>query len=133
MSHSHPISNMFTNIRNALSAKHDSVVIPFSRIKLAICKIMKDEGFITSYDIQSQTLQKKSIKIVLKYDEEGQSLISEIRSVSLPGKRKYLQKSQIPKVLNGFGVSFYSTSKGVLSGKAARLANVGGEYLGYVY
>lgn len=133
MSHSHPISNLFTMIRNALKSQHSSVVVPYSNIKLAICKILKDEGFVKYYEIQSETLHKKSIKIGLKYDDAGDSLISVIKSVSLPGKRKYLQKSEIPKVLNGFGVSFYSTSKGVLSGKAARLANVGGEYLGYVY
>ena len=133
MSHSHPLSNMFTIIRNAIKAKHSSVSVPFSNLKLAICKILKDEGFIKYYEIESEKLQKKYIKIGLKFNDDGTSMISEIRSVSLPGKRKYVQKSEITKVLNGFGVSFYSTSKGVLSGRAARLANVGGEYLGYVY
>ena len=133
MSHSHPISNMFTIIRNAIKAKHSSVMVPFSNLKLAICKIMKDEGFIKYYEIQGESTQKKTIKVGLKYDDEGVPMISEIRAVSLPGKRKYVQKANISKVLNGFGVSFYSTSKGVLSGRAARLSNVGGEYLGYVY
>ena len=133
MSVSDPIADMFTRIRNALAEKHDKVVVPFSNMKLAIAKILKDEGFIKYYEIVSEDLRKKTIKIGLKYDEVGQSIITKIDRISKPGNRRYIAKREIPKVLSGFGISILSTPKGVISGRAARLANVGGEYLGRVY
>ncbi len=133
MAISDPIADMFTRVRNALAARHDKVIIPFSNMKLAIAKILKDEGFIKYYEIVSEDLRKKTIKIGLKYDDSGRSLISTIRRISKPGRRHYVAKKEIPKVLNGFGISILSTPKGVLSGRAARLANVGGEYIGKVF
>jgi small subunit ribosomal protein S8 len=133
MSISDPIADMFTRIRNAILARHDKVVIPFSNMKLSIAKILKDEGFVKYYEILTEDNQKKLLKVGLKYDDMGRSLISNIERVSRPGRRYYVTKKQIPKVLNGFGISILSTPKGVLSGRSARLANVGGEYLGKVH
>ena len=122
-----PISDMFSRIRNALLVKKDSVVIPHSKLKLAICKILKDEGFIEGYETGNEDLAKKKIKIALKYNDLGDAVTSK------PSKRVYVEKAKVPKPLNGFGISIISTSKGVLSGRDARLKNVGGELLGIVY
>ena len=127
-----PIADMFTRIRNALMISQEDVVFPFSKMKLSIVKILKEEGFVKYYEVLTEDLSKKSIKIGLKYTPDGLSLIKQIDRKSKPGKRYYVQKCQVPKVLNGFGISILSTSKGVLSGKNARLSNVGGELLGIV-
>ena len=128
-----PIADMFTRIRNGLNVKLEVVDIPFSVIKLSISKILKDEGFIKYYEIVSDDLKKKRIKVGLKYTSSGKSVISKLTRISKPGKRIYVQKSEIPKVLNGFGINVLSTPKGVLSGRSARLKNVGGELIGEVY
>ncbi len=127
------IADLFTRIRNAGSVKHNDVEIPFSKLKLSIIKILKDEGFIKFFDVVSQDMNKKSIKIGLKYSPDGRHVISEIKRVSRSGKRVYVKKCDVPKVRNGFGVSILSTSSGVLSGRSARLANVGGELIGIIY
>jgi small subunit ribosomal protein S8 len=126
-----PIADMFTRVRNALGAKHDVVIVPFSKEKLGIVKILKEEGFIKYYEVSNEEI--KNIKIGLKYNLSGNPVITKIQRVSKPGKRVYLPKSEIPKVLNGFGVAIISTSKGILSGRTARLSNVGGELLGVMY
>lgn len=127
------IADMFTKIRNALKEHHDTVSIPHSNIKFTICQILKNSGFISKYEVNDSSLTKKSILISLKYKKNGSSLISSIKKVSKPSKRVYVPKKDIPKVLNGFGLSILSTSKGVLSGKEARLKNVGGELIGEVF
>ena len=128
-----PISDMFTRIRNAINARHDEVSFPFSTLKLAIIKILKEEGFIKFYEIVSTDLKKKVIKIGLKYSGSGKNVITKLETRSRPSHRVYVQKNEIPKVLNGFGTSILSTSKGVLSGRSARLQHVGGELIGIVY
>ncbi len=128
-----PIADMFTRIRNAQSVGHERVVCPYSAIKYRIVKILKDEGFINGLDVLNEGINKKSIKIDLKYDENGKALVDTIKRVSKCGKRIYVKKKDVPKVLNGFGLSIISTSKGVLSGRDARLNNVGGEFIGIVY
>lgn len=132
MAVSDPIADMFTRMRNALMISQEDVLFPFSKIKLSVVKILKEEGFIKYYEVLTEDLNKKSIKVGLKYTPDGDSLIKQIDRKSKPGKRLYVQKNQVPKVLNGFGISILTTSKGVLSGRNARLANVGGELLGIV-
>ena len=127
-----PISDMFTRIRNAVNNHEDEVVIPFSNLKQSIAKILKEEGFIKFFELINADSIKKSIKIGLKYAPNGRPLISRIARVSKPSKRVYVQKSRIPKVMNGYGICILSTPKGVLNGKAARLANVGGEFIGII-
>ncbi|NQY74177.1 MAG: 30S ribosomal protein S8 [Candidatus Margulisbacteria bacterium] len=133
MSITDPISDMFTRIRNALSVQHEEVSVPFSRTKLSIAKILLTEGFISAYKLLDEDLKKKFIKIKLKYRKNNDPLISVIRSVSRPGRRYYVKKKEIPKVLNGFGINIISTSKGVMTGKDARKNLLGGELLGEVH
>lgn len=130
---SDPIADLFTRIRNAINVDHTELLVPYSNIKLAIIKILKEEGFIESFEVDDEGNVKRNIKVVLKYAPSGRSVISGLKRVSLPSKRLYVQKSEIPKVKNGFGICIVSTSKGVLSGRAARKANVGGELIGEVY
>ena len=129
------VADMFTRIRNALQAKHDLVEIPYSKLKASIANLLKEQGFVQAVDIISDKLApvKKSILIKLKYNELGLPQITAIKRVSRPGKRIYVPKAQVPKVLNGFGVSIISTSKGILDGRSARIGNVGGELIGIVH
>lgn len=127
-----PIADMFTRIRNAIQIHQDEVVIPFSNLKHSIAKILKEEGFIKYFELINTDSIKKAIKIGLKYSNTGRSVISRIARVSKPSNRVYVKKADIPKVLNGYGICIVSTPKGVLNGKAARLANVGGEFIGII-
>ena len=135
MSINDPIADLFTRIRNALAARHKELTAPYSVMGTNILAILKEEGFINSYSVinKSENSPIKLIVVQLKYDESKRPIIDQIKRMSKPGKRLYVQKSQIPKVQNGFGISILSTPKGVLSGREARLANVGGELLGLVY
>jgi small subunit ribosomal protein S8 len=128
-----PISDMFTRIRNALIVSFDSVTFQYSNIRCEIAKILLNEGYIQGYEILNTDLRKRSIKIALKYDKHGKPVIENIRRVSKPSKRIYTKKKDIYKVLNGFGTLILSTSQGVLSGKEARIKNIGGEIIGEVY
>lgn len=127
------IGDMFTRIRNALAVKQEQVRVPYSKLKFNIIKILKDEGFIKSYEISNEGVNKKYILMNLKYDTEGISVISSIKRVSKPSKRIYIKKSDIGKVINGLGINLFSTTKGVMTGKQARLACVGGELIGEIY
>ena len=127
-----PIADMLTRIRNALVARHDAVTIPASNMKKAIAKILLDEGYIKSFDFIDDGLQGQ-IKIVLKYAQGKESVIKGLKRISKPGLRVYAKNDEIPKVLGGLGIAIISTSKGVMSDKAARLAGVGGEVLAYIW
>ena len=127
------IADMFTRIRNSLKEKHEEVSIPYSKIKYSICQIMNDYGFIKSFQVEDKTLAKKFIIIQNKYRQNGEPVISKLERCSKSSKRSYVKKQNIPKVLNGFGLSVLSTSKGVMCGKNARLKNVGGELLGIIW
>lgn len=127
------IAVLFTLVRNAVCAGHRSVKVQLTNMNMEIIKILSDEGFIGGYELESDDLKKKKIKVRLKYDSDGKALIQKINRISKPGKRVYVSKRDIPKVLGGFGVSLLTTPKGILTGKAARLANVGGELIGEVY
>ena len=128
-----PISDLYTRIRNALISRHEYLEVPSSKVNLEIVRILKEEGFVESFSLINQDLIKKVIRIGLKYRDNGEPLISSITRKSRSSKRIYVSKSNIPKVRNGFGIVIVSTSKGILSGKEARLKNVGGELLGEVY
>ena len=127
-----PIADMLTRIRNALIAKHDEVVIPFSNMKLAIAKILLDEGYIKSYEVKEDGIIK-NIAITLKYGPNRQKVITGLKRISKPGLRIYARKDNIPKVLNGLGIAILSTSKGVMTAREARKAAVGGEVLAYIW
>lgn len=128
-----PISDLLTRIRNAQQCGVKYVKVPHSNIKLQICTILKDEGMLDNVQVVSDGTAKQAIKITLKYISKFNPLIRRLNRVSKPSRRVYVAKKDIPKPLNGFGVSILSTSKGVLSGREARLKNVGGELLAVLY
>lgn len=126
-----PIADMLTRIRNAQIAKHDTVVIPASNMKKSIAKILLDEGYIKNYQLIDDGTQGV-IRITLKYNGNEKAL-SGLRRVSKPGLRVYAGADELPKVLRGLGIAIVSTSKGVMTDKAARAAHVGGEVLAFVW
>ena len=132
MTISDPIADLLTRIRNAIMAKHDYVLVPASRTKLSIAKILKEEGFITDYEVL-RGKPHRVIKIYLKYDGNNQSFISGLERVSKPGLRVYVQKKEIPRVYGGLGVAIVSTSKGMKTGQQAWRQGIGGELLCYVW
>ena len=127
-----PIADMLTRIRNAQIAKHDTVVIPASNMKKSIAKILLDEGYIKSYEVVEDGTQGV-IRIQLKYLAGKEKVISGLRRVSKPGLRVYAGADELPRVLKGLGIAIISTSKGVMTDKAARAAHVGGEVLAFVW
>lgn len=126
------IADMLTRIRNASAAKHDSVDVPASNVKKAIAQILLDEGYITSFQVEEDGKQGV-IHITLKYGRNKSQAISGIRRVSKPGLRIYTNVEDMPKVMKGLGIAIISTSKGIMTDKQARNANVGGEVLAYVW
>lgn len=126
------IADMLTRIRNANSAKHDSVKIPASNTKKAIAQILVDEGYIRSYKVEDDGKQGV-IEIALKYGTNKSAVITGLRRVSKPGLRIYSSCEEIPKVMKGLGVAILSTSKGIMTDKDARKANVGGEVLAFIW
>ena len=133
MTMSDPIADMLTRIRNANSAKHDTVDVPASKMKLAIAKILLDEGYIAKYDIIEDGAFK-TIHITLKYGaDKNEKIISGIKRISKPGLRVYANKEELPQVLGGLGVAIISTNQGVVTDKEARKLNVGGEVLAFVW
>jgi len=126
------IADMLTRIRNASSAKHDSVDVPASKVKKAIAQILLDEGYIQSFEVIDDNKQGV-IRIVLKYGANKAQTITGIRRVSKPGLRIYTNVEDMPKVMRGLGIAILSTSKGIMTDKQARKANVGGEVLAYVW
>ena len=127
-----PIADMLTRIRNANMNKHDSVLVPQSKAKLAIAEILKNEGFIVDY--KAEVVDGiKMIEITLKYGPNGEKVIQGLKRISKPGLRIYANADQLPKVLNGLGIAIISTSKGVITDKVARQLNVGGEVIAYVW
>ncbi len=127
-----PVADMLTRIRNANSAKHESVDVPASNLKKAIAQILLDEGYIKSFQVENNDTQGV-IHIALKYHTGKESAISGLRRVSKPGLRVYAGADDLPKVLKGLGIAIISTSKGVMTDKAARTAHVGGEVLAFVW
>ena len=126
-----PIADMLTRIRNAIMARHDSALLPASKMKLSIARILKDEGFISDYTVLKGKPQRV-IKILLKYIGE-QPAVAGLERVSKPGLRVYVGRGEIPRVYGGLGVAILSTSKGVMTGQEAWRRNLGGELLCYVW
>lgn len=131
MTISDPIADMLTRMRNAMMVRHDSVLVPSSKMKLSIAKILKDEGFITDYEVVKGK-PGKVIKIDLKYTEKNVPAVSGLERVSKPGLRVYVERGEIPRLAGGLGIAILSTSKGVMSGQDARRQGIGGELLCYV-
>ncbi len=127
-----PIADMLTRIRNANSAKHDTVSVPASNMKKAIAQILVDEGYIKSFKVVDDGKQGV-IEIALKYGPNKSQVLMGIRRVSKPGLRIYSDVENMPKVMKGLGIAILSTSKGIMTDKDARKANVGGEVLAYVW
>ena len=128
-----PIADMLTRIRNANTAKHDTVDVPASKIKTEIARILLDEGYIKAYEIVEDGVVK-TIKITLKYGaDKNQKVISGLKRISKPGLRIYAGKDQLPKVLGGLGIAILSTNKGVITDIEARKLQVGGEVLAFVW
>ena len=130
---SDPIADMLTRIRNANTAKHDTVDVPASKMKLAIAKILLDEGYIAKYDvIEDGTF--KTIHITLKYGaDKNEKIITGLKRISKPGLRVYANREELPKVLGGLGIAIISTNQGVVTDKEARKLGVGGEVLAFVW
>ena len=130
---SDPIADMLTRIRNANAAKHDTVDIPASRMKIAIADILVNEGYITKYDLVDDG-PFKSIHVTLKYGaDKNEKIITGLKRISKPGLRVYVNKDELPKVLGGLGIAILSTNKGVITDKEARKLQVGGEVLAFVW
>lgn len=127
-----PIADMLTRVRNASSVKHETVDIPASNIKKEISRILLEEGYIKGYDVIEDGKQGL-IRMQLKYGPSGEKVITGIKKISKPGMRVYADKHNVPKVLNGIGISVISTSKGILTDKQARELGVGGEVICYVW
>ncbi len=133
MTMSDPIADMLTRIRNANTAKHDTVDVPASKMKIAIADILVNEGYIRKYDIVEDG-NFKTIRITLKYGKDkNEKIITGLKRISKPGLRVYASKEQLPKVLGGLGVAIISTNQGVITDKEARKRNVGGEVLAFVW
>ena len=132
MAVSDPIADMLTRIRNAVMVRHDSVLIPSSRMKLAIASVLKEEGFISDYEVL-RGKPHREIKIILKYMDKDQPALSGLERVSKPGLRVYAGWEEIPRIRGGLGIAVVSTSKGVMTGQRAWRQGIGGELLCYVW
>ena len=132
MTVSDPIADMLNRIRNAIMASHDFVLVPTSKMKLAITRILREEGFISDYEVLKGK-PHRVIKIYLKYSDNNQPVLSGLERVSKPGLRVYVQRKEIPRVYGGLGIAIVSTSKGVMTGQQAWRQGVSGELLCYVW
>ncbi len=134
MNVSDPVADMLTRIRNAVSSRHDSVLIPASKTKVAIAKVLKDEGFIKDFVVvPEEGRPQPNLKVDLSYGGRRQTVLTGIQRVSKPGLRVYVQRREIPRVYGGLGIAILSTPKGIMSGQEARRQEVGGEVLCYVW
>lgn len=127
-----PIADMLTRIRNANVAKHSTVEMPSSNLKVELAKLLKSEGYISEY-VVDESGKFKTLKVTLKYAKSGSPIITNLRRVSKPGLRTYKKATNLPKVFDGVGIAVVSTSKGLLTDRKARKENVGGEVLCYVW
>lgn len=127
-----PIADMLTRMRNAAMARHTNVVVPGSKLKVEVARVLKEEGFIESYEVTRDQPQP-NIRIQLRYTPERKPVITKMRRVSKPGRRVYVGRQDIPWVLSGLGVAILSTPKGIMTGHKARKLGVGGEVLCYIW
>ncbi|MCL5264323.1 MAG: 30S ribosomal protein S8 [Chloroflexi bacterium] len=132
MSVTDPIADMLTRIRNAILARHEYTLVPASRIKIAIARILKEEGFVKDFEITKDSPQKM-LKVYLSYTGKKEPVLTGLRRVSKPGLRVYAKSSEMPRVLGGLGVAIVSTPRGIMTAQQARRLNVGGEVLCYIW
>jgi len=124
-----PISDLLTRIRNAAKAKHPRVDVPASKLKVELARILKEEGYISTYKLVEESKTKKVLRVFLKYTADKRSVITDLRRVSRPGCRVYVGKSEIKPVFGGMGINILTTPRGLMTGRAARKNGVGGEVL----
>ena len=127
-----PIADMLTRIRNANAMKYKEVAMPASKTKTEIARILKDEGFITDYKVRNDK-PGKTLVLTLKYTNKKERVITGLKRISKPGLRVYTKSTDVPKVLNGFGIAIISTSKGIMTDKEARKQSLGGEVMAYIW
>ena len=127
-----PIADMLTRIRNANAMKYKEVAMPVSKTKMEIARILKDEGFIEDYKVRNDKTVK-SLVLTLKYTNKKERVITGLKRISKPGLRVYTKSTDVPKVLNGFGIAIISTSKGIMTDKEARKQSLGGEVMAYIW
>lgn len=128
-----PIADMLTRIRNGVQARHETVEIPASKVKVEIAKILKSEGYIIGYAVSGEKAAEKKITVTLKYGANNEKVISGIKRISTPGLRVYAKSDSVPRVLNGLGIAIISTSQGLMTDKEARAKHAGGEVVAYVW
>jgi small subunit ribosomal protein S8 len=134
MSVNDPIADMLTRIRNAVSARHEAVLMPSSKVKVAIAGVLKNEGFIKDYSVVNDDAKAQpNLKVELNYAPRKEPVLSGLKRVSKPGLRVYVQRNEIPRVYGGLGIAILSTPKGIMTGQEARRQAVGGELLCYVW
>ncbi len=124
-----PIADFLTRIRNAAAAKHQRVDVPISRLKTEIARILKEEGYISTYKLVEENKTRKTLRVFLKYTPDRRSVITGMKRISRPGQRRYAGSTGIKPVVGGLGISILTTPKGLMTGRAARKSNVGGEIL----
>ena len=129
---SDPIADMLTRVHNGIMARQKQVVMPGSKMKVAVARILKEEGFIRDFEVTKDVPQAQ-LRIVLKYDRDRKSVITGLKRISRPGRRVYVKRADIPWVLSGLGVSVMSTPQGVMTGHKARRQGLGGEVLCYIW
>ncbi len=127
-----PIADMLTRVRNALGARHTKVDVPSSRLKVELARILKEEGYINNYKVTGEGA-RKAIRVYLRYGPKGEVVLHYLKRISKPGCRSYVKSDEIPNVLGGLGINVISTSKGLMTGKQARQAHLGGELLCSIY
>ncbi len=132
MNSTDPIADMLTRVRNGSQARHATVEIPFSKVKLALAKILQEEGYVSGFDITEQD-KRKSLRLHLKYDTERRPVLNGLRRVSRPGLRVYAGMHDIPRVLGGIGTVVVSTNRGIMTGQEARRRHLGGELMAEVW
>ncbi len=123
-----PIADLLTRIRNGIRARHQRVDMPSSKLKVEVARILKDEGYVSNFKV-SEEGKKKILRVFLRYGSKGESIISTLERVSRPGRRVYVGAREVPQVLGGLGINILTTPRGVMTGKSARKAGVGGEVL----
>ena len=130
--HTDPIADLLTRIRNAIGVRHSQVIAPSSKMKVSIVEVLREEGYIRGYDVTKDRPQAM-LRVRLKYDEEGEPVITAVKRVSKPGCRVYVGRGELPRVRSGMGTAIVSTSKGIMTDRKARNLGVGGEVLCYVW
>jgi small subunit ribosomal protein S8 len=124
-----PIADMLTRIRNAVQARHARVELPASKLKIEIARVLKEEGYISTYKIVDESKTRKALRVFLKYTPDRRSVITDLKRVSRPGSRRYVASTEIRSVVGGLGINILTTPRGVMTGRAARKERVGGELL----